>query len=184
MVSLNAAIIMIKTLASHIKEYKRYAILAPILVSCEVLLEVLIPFISSRIIDDGISQGNMEAVAFHGSIMVVFALLSLAFGASAGVMSSKASAGFAKNLRAAVFEQIQKFSFSNIDKFSPSSLITRMTTDITNVQNAFQMIIRVAVRSPFMLICSMAMTFMISPGLSSIFLIAVIGLAILLSLII
>lgn len=165
---------MLKTLVKQIKEYKLAAILAPVFVSCEVLLEVLIPYISSRIIDDGISQGNIQSVAFYGTIMIIFALLSLCFGVAAGVMSAKASTGFAKNLRQTIFKKIQSFSFANIDKFNPASLITRLTTDITNVQNAFQMTIRIAVRCPLMLICSMIMAFLINPSLSMIFLIAII----------
>jgi ATP-binding cassette subfamily B protein len=126
------------------------------------------------LIDEGIDKGNMEKVYFYGGIMVVLALLSLLFGILAGRFAASASAGFAYNLRESMYNKIQTFSFSNIDKFSTAGLITRLTTDVTNLQNAFQMIIRIAVRAPLMLICSMLMCFAINKSLSLIFLAALV----------
>ena len=143
---------MIKTLAKHIKEYKLPSFLAPIFVIMEVIMEILIPLVMSKIIDNGVEKGNMAYVVKMGAVMLVMAVFSLTFGALSGKYAAKASTGFAKNLRKAMFERIQNFSFANIDKFSTAGLVTRLTTDITNVQMAFQMIIRICVRAPFMLI--------------------------------
>ena len=168
---------MIKTLLTQIKEYKAATILAPIFTVFEVLMEVLIPFVTASIIDKGIEAGNIQQVFFYGGIMLVMALLSLVFGALAGRYAAKASSGLACNLRESIYEKVQTFSFSNIDKFSTAGLVTRMTTDVTNVQNAAQMILRVAVRAPLVMICSMVMCFFISTELSTIFLVAIVILA-------
>ncbi|MBQ8780052.1 MAG: ABC transporter ATP-binding protein [Oscillospiraceae bacterium] len=169
---------MIKTLMGYIGKYKKSTILTPVFTALEVVMEVLIPFITASIIDKGIEKGDMKAVALYGSVMLVMAFFSLAFGVLAGHYAADASSGFAANLRDGMYEKIQHFSFSNIDKFSTAGLITRMTTDVANIQMAFQMLIRIAVRSPFMLISSMAMCFFINGKLSLIFLAAIIVLAV------
>ena len=143
---------MIKILSKSIREYKKYAILAPIFVILEVIFEVLIPYIMSIMLDKGISLGNNKLVIEIGILMLVMAVLSLICGILSGKFASIASAGFAKNLRHDLYEKIQTYSFKNIDDFSTASLVTRMTTDVTNVQLSFQMIIRIVVRAPFMLI--------------------------------
>lgn len=171
---------MIKTLASCIGRYKKESIITPIFTALEVFLEILIPFVTASIIDKGIEAGDMENVYKYGAIMLVLAFLSLFCGIQAGRYAATASTGFACNLRERMYENIQKFSFSNIDKFSTAGLVTRMTTDVTNVQNAYQMIIRIAVRAPLMMVCSMAMCVVISPRLSLIFLVALVFLAIVL----
>ena len=168
---------MIKTLLAQVKEYKTAMILAPIFTVFEVLMEVLIPFVTASIIDKGIEAGNIQQVFFYGSIMLVMALLSLVFGVLAGRYAAKASSGLACNLRESLYESVQTFAFSNIDKYSTAGLVTRMTTDVTNVQNAAQMILRVAVRAPLVMICSMVMCFLISTELSMIFLVAIVILA-------
>lgn len=165
---------MIKTLLGQVKEYKTAALLAPLFTVSEVLMEVLIPFVTAAIIDKGIEAGNLRQVYLYGGLMLLMACLSLVFGVLAGRFSAKASSGLACNLRESIYEKVQTFSFSNIDKFSTAGLVTRMTTDVTNVQNAAQMILRVAVRAPFMMICSMMMCFFISMKLSLIFLVAVV----------
>ncbi len=174
---------MIGTLVKQVKQYKKVSILTPIFTALEVVMEVLIPFITASIIDKGIEAGDMNQVYFYGAIMLVMAFFSLLFGILAGRFAAAASSGFASNLRDAMYENIQTFSFSNIDKFSTAGLVTRMTTDVTNVQNAYQMILRITVRAPLMLICSMAMCFFINLKLSSIFLVAMVVLAIALILI-
>lgn len=175
---------MISTLMKQIKQYKTASILAPFFSICEVFMEVLLPFITASIIDKGIEAGNIHKVYYYGFIMLIAASLSLIFGILAGKYAAKASSGFACNLRYGIYEKIQTFAFSNIDKYSTAGLITRMTTDVTNLQNAYQMMIRVAVRAPLMLICSMFMCFLISIKLSLIFLIAIIVLTVALGLII
>lgn len=140
-------------------------------------MEVLIPFVTASIIDKGIEAGNIRQVLIYGGIMLVMAALSLFFAILAGRYAAKASSGLACNLRDSIYEKVQTFSFSNIDKYSTAGLVTRMTTDVTNVQNAYQMILRIAVRSPLMLICSMVMCFFISARLSMIFLVAIVILA-------
>ncbi|WP_432628769.1 ABC transporter ATP-binding protein [Brotaphodocola sp.] len=167
-------------LLKQIRQYKKDTVLTPLFAALEVIMEVLLPFITSRIIDEGLNGENLSAVYRYGALMVVMAMLSLLFGALAGKYAASASSGFACNLRESMYEKIQTFSFSNIDKFSTASLVTRMTTDITNVQNAFQMIIRIAVRAPMMLICSMVMCLVISPKLSLMFLAAILFLGIVL----
>ena len=163
---------MIKTLAKCIGKYKKESIRTPIFTAVEVFLEILIPFITASIIDKGIQAGDMRKVGIYGGIMLVIAFLSLFCGIQAGKYA--ASTGFACNLREKMYENIQTFSFSNIDKFSTAGLVTRMTTDVTNVQNAYQMIIRIAVRAPLMMICSITMCVIISPRLSLIFFVALI----------
>lgn len=165
---------MIKTLAKCIGKYKKESIITPIFTAVEVFLEILIPFITASIIDKGIQAGDMRKVAIYGGIMLVIAFLSLFCGIQAGKYAAAASTGFACNLREKMYENIQTFSFSNIDKFSTAGLVTRMTTDVTNVQNAYQMIIRIAVRAPLMMICSITMCVIISPRLSLIFFVALI----------
>ncbi len=168
---------MIKTLFKQIKQYKKSSILSPVFVIFEVILEVLIPFITASIIDKGIEAGNMQKVYFYGGLMIIMAVLSLICGVLAGKYAATASAGFAANLREGMYENIQKFSFSNIDKYSTAGLVTRMTTDVTNIQNAYQMCIRIAVRAPLMFLCSMSMCIFINAKLSIIFLVALVILA-------
>lgn len=165
---------MIKTLAKCIGKYKKESIITPIFTAVEVFLEILIPFITASIIDKGIQAGDMRKVGIYGGIMLIIAFLSLFCGIQAGKYGAAASTGFACNLREKMYENIQTFSFSNIDKFGTAGLVTRMTTDVTNVQNAYQMIIRIAVRAPLMMICSITMCVIISPRLSIIFLVALI----------
>ena len=161
---------MIKRLAKSIREYKKESILTPVLVALEVVMEVIIPLLMAKLIDDGIYAGNMNEVVKLGVELLIAAALSLIFGVLSGAVAAKASAGFAKNLRKDLYYKVQDFSFSNIDKFSTSSLVTRLTTDVTNVQSAFQMIIRIAVRTPLMLVFSLIMAFNINKELSLIFL--------------
>ena len=165
---------MIKTLISQVGEYKKVSLLTPLFTALEVLMEILIPFITASIIDKGIEAGDMRQVCFYGAIMLILAFLSLTFGVLAGRYAAAASAGFACNLREGMYKNIQTFSFSNIDKFSTAGLVTRMTTDVTNLQMAYQMCLRIAVRSPLMLVCSMAMCFFINVRLSAIFLVAMV----------
>lgn len=165
---------MIKTLAKCIGKYKKESIITPIFTAVEVFLEILIPFITASIIDKGIQAGDMRKVGIYGGIMLIIAFLSLFCGIQAGKYGAAASTGFACNLREKMYENIQTFSFSNIDKFSTAGLVTRMTTDVTNVQNAYQMILRSVVRAPLMMICSITMCVIISPRLSIIFLVALI----------
>jgi len=153
---------MIKRLLKSVREYKKASILSPVLVSCEVVMEVLMPLLMSKLIDNGIKQKNMNYVWVMGTLLLVCMFISMAFGALSGREAAKASAGFAKNLRHDMFHNLQKFSFSNIDKFKTSSIITRLTTDVTNVQNAYQMVIRIAVRAPIMLIFAMCASFYIN----------------------
>ena len=171
---------MIKTLSGCIGQYKRESILTPLFTALEVFMEILIPFITASIIDKGIQAQNMSMVLLYGGIMIACAFLSLFFGVEAGRYASTASTGFACNLRDAMYENIQRFSFSNIDKFSTAGLVTRMTTDVTNLQNAYQMLMRIAVRAPLMLICSMIMCFVINVELSLVFLAALVLLGIVL----
>ena len=168
---------MMKTLLAQVKQYKSASILAPVFTAGEVIMEVLIPFVTASIIDKGIEAGDISKVYLYGGIMLVMALLSLGFGVLAGRYAAKASSGLACNLREGIYEKVQTFAFSNIDKYSTAGLVTRMTTDVTNVQNAYQMILRIAVRAPLMLVCSMAMCFFISARLSAIFLVAIVILA-------
>ena len=164
---------MIKKLSKSIREYKKAAIATPIFVSLEVILEVIIPLLMSKLIDDGIYGGEMNIVFKIGLELLICAALSLIFGALSGKNAAKASSGFAKNLRQDLYYKVQDYSFSNIDKFSTSSLVTRLTTDVSNVQMAFQMIIRIAVRTPLMLVTSLCFAISISLKLSLIFLILI-----------
>ena len=164
---------MLKTLAGQIKQYKLVTILTPVFMVGEVAMEVMIPYITARIIDLGINAGSMQNILHYGGIMLVMAFASLFFGVMSGTCAAKASSGFACNLRDTMYEKIQSFSFSNIDKFSTAGLVTRLTTDVTNLQNAFQMLIRIAVRAPLTLITSVVMCLIISPQISLIFLVAV-----------
>ena len=170
---------MIKRLLKSVREYKTPSILAPVLVTLEVIVEVLIPYLMADLIDYGINDGNMEYILKMGIALVISAFISLTFGALSGKYAAVASSGVAKNLRKDLFHKVQEFSFSNIDKFSTSSLVTRMTTDITNIQNAYQMIIRMAVRAPVMMIFSMVMSFNVNATLSWIYVacIPVLGIA-------
>ena len=163
-----------KTVLHQLGHFKRDTFLCIGLCTLEVIMEILLSFITSLIIDRGLEQANLPVVYRYGILMVVMALLSLTFGAAAGKFAASASSGLAANLREAIYNNIQTFSFSNIDKFSVPGLVTRMTTDITNVQNAFMMVIRIAVRSPLMLVFSYVMCLIISPKLSLTFLIAVV----------
>ena len=167
-----------KKILQQLKQYKRETFLCIGLTALEVVMEILMPFVTAIIIDRGIQENNLSVVYRYGLLMVIMAFLSLTFGALAGKNAAGASAGLAANLREAIYANIQTFSFSNIDKFSVPGLVTRMTTDITNVQNAFMMVIRVAVRSPLNLIFSFIMCMIISPRLSAMFLIAVVFLVI------
>lgn len=164
---------MIKRLMKSIREYKLPSILTPVFVSLEVILEVIIPLLMAKLIDDGIYQGEMNLVYKIGITLIICAILSLIFGMLSGMFAAKASSGFAKNLRQDLYYKVQTFSFANIDKFSTSSLVTRLTTDITNVQMAYQMIIRIAVRAPLMLIISLFFALSINKSLSLIFLIII-----------
>lgn len=165
---------MIKTLAAHIKEYKAASIATPIFMILEVIMETAIPVLMASIIDKGVEAGNMKHIYTVGAMMVAVAALGLLFGVLGGKYGAKASTGFARNLRKAMYENIQTFAFSNIDKFSTAGLVTRLTTDVTNVQNAYQMILRMCMRAPFSLICAMVMAFIINARLASVYLIAVI----------
>lgn len=175
---------IIQKLMRYIGRYKLPTILTPIFTLLEVLMEILIPYIIASIIDKGISAGNMNEVVRLGIVMLIMAFASLLFGILAGTFAAGASSGFAANLREAMYENIQTFSFSNIDKFSTAGLVTRMTTDVTNIQNAFQMTIRIAVRAPLMMIISLVMCVVINPHISLIFLVALFALAVVVFLII
>lgn len=164
---------MIKKLMSYLDKYKLYTILTPIAVIGEVILEIFIPFIMSKIIDVGIANKDIPYIAKTGLLMILMALFSLLFGALAGRFASVAATGLSKNIRGALFDKIQDFSFSNVDKFSTASLVTRLTTDVTNTQNAFMMTIRILVRAPIMLICALVMALNINTRLSLIFLVAI-----------
>lgn len=175
---------MIRKITQHVKQYKKASLLTPLFAALEVVMEVLIPFVMASIVDKGIEKGDMGAVLLYGGTMLLLAMCSLLFGVLAGKYAAAASAGLACNLRDAMYENIQRFSFSNIDKFSTAGLITRMTTDVTNLQNAYQMVIRIAVRAPFMLICSMCMCLFINARISLIFVVAIVFLAFFLMLVI
>ncbi|AZV56505.1 ABC transporter ATP-binding protein [Clostridium sp. AWRP] len=171
---------MIRKISSYIGEFKRDSIITPIFVALEAIMETIIPMLMALIIDNGVGKGDIKYVCIVGTIMLMVSFVSLTCGALSGKYAAKASTGFARNLRRAMYYNIQNFSFSNIDKYSTAGLITRLTTDITNVQNAFQMIIRMLVRAPFMLIFAMAMSFYINAKLALVFLGAIIFLGIIL----
>lgn len=163
-----------KEFLKFIGEYKKYVILSPVCVIGEVVMEILIPFIMAKIIDNGVIGGaGISYIVYVGFIMIIMSIVSLIFGVVAGKFSAIASMGFAKNIRKTLFDKIQDFSFANIDKFSTASLITRMTTDVVNIQNAFMMVIRMAVRAPFMLIGATIMAIFTSPKLAFVFLFAI-----------
>ena len=169
---------MLKTLLKQVKEYKAASIATPLFMLLEVLMETLIPFLMASIIDDGVNAGNMAHIYKVGAIMIGVAFIGLLGGLLGGRFGAKASTGFAKNLREAMFNNIQTFSFSNIDKFSTAGLVTRLTTDVTNIQNAYQMILRMAMRAPASMLCALVMAFSINARISSIYLIAVVFLGI------
>lgn len=171
---------MLKTLLKEVKEYKAASIATPFFMILEVAMEMLIPLLMASIIDEGVEPGVMSHIYKVGAVMVVVATIGLLAGMAGGRYGAKASTGFAKNLREAVFNHIQTFSFSNIDKFSTAGLVTRLTTDITHIQHAYQMMLRMFVRSPISLICAMAMSFYISPKLACVYLVAVIFLGLVL----
>ena len=169
---------MIKTLARQIKEYKRASLVTPIFMILEVAMEMVIPLLMASIIDDGVQAGDMKHIFVIGCYMVLAAIVGLFAGVMGGKYGAKASTGFARNLREAMYENIQTFSFSNIDKFSTAGLVTRMTTDVTNIQNAYQMLLRMCFRAPVSLICAMLMAFLINAKVASIYLVAVVFLGI------
>lgn len=164
---------MIKKLMESIRQYKKASILAPVLVLVEVAMEIIIPLVMAELIDKGIDQGHMPSVIKFGIILLVAAMISLLFGALAGKYAAIASSGFARNLRHDMYYKIQEYSFANIDKFSTASIVTRLTTDVTNLQMAYQMIIRMAVRCPFMLVFALVASFGIDAQLSFVFLAAI-----------
>ena len=169
---------MIKTLARQIKEYKRASLVTPIFMILEVAMEMVIPLLMASIIDDGVQAGDMKHIFVIGCYMVLAAIVGLFAGVMGGKYGAKASTGFARNLREAMYENIQTFSFSNIDKFSTAGLVTRMTTDVTNIQNAYQMLLRMCFRAPVSLICAMLMAFLINAKVASIYLVAMVFLGI------
>lgn len=175
---------MIKTLAAHIKGYVRASVVTPLFMILEVVMETVIPLLMATMIDDGINKGDMGHIVLTGLLMLGCALVALFAGAMGGVFGAKASAGFARNLRMAMFENIQTFSFANIDKYSTAGLVTRMTTDVTNLQNAYQMVLRICFRAPMNLIFAMTMTMLINMKLASVYLVAILFLGIVLAFII
>lgn len=175
---------MIKTLAAHIKEYKLPSIFTPLCMILEVIMEMIIPLLMAKIIDDGIQAGNMQVVTKVGLLMILCAVVGLLAGVGGAVFGAKASTGFAKNLRQAMYENIQTYSFSNIDKYSTAGLVTRLTTDVTNVQNAYQMLLRMCFRAPISIIVAMVLAFKVNAQLATVYLIAVVILGIILSILI
>ena len=171
---------MFKNLFPYLGEYKKASILTPVFTAGEVLMEILIPFVTASIIDEGIQGENFNKIIFYGVIMLVLAFAGLLFGFLAGKYAAYAATGFAANIRKGIFTKVQEFAFSNIDKFSTAGLVTRMTTDITNFQNAYQMVIRIAIRAPLMLVCSLIMCFIINVRMSLVFLAAMIVLGVIL----
>ena len=172
---------MIKTLAKNIKGFVKESVLTPFFMILEVIVETIIPFLMSSMIDDGINKGDMQHILITGGYMGALALTGLFAGLMGGIYGAKASAGFARNLRRSMFANIQSFSFANIDRYSTAGLVTRMTTDVTNLQNAYQMLLRMCFRAPVSLICAMAMTFIINARLACIYLIATILLSVVLA---
>ena len=168
---------MLKVLGAQIKEFKKASLLTPVFMVLEVIMEMIIPLLMASIIDDGVNTGDMGHIYKIGIYMLIAALIGLWAGIMGAKYGAKASTGFARNLRKAMFENIQNFSFSNIDKYSTSSLITRLTTDVTNIQNSYQMILRMAMRAPASIIIAMVMAFTINARLASVYLVAVVFLA-------
>ena len=175
---------MLKTLGAQIKEFKVPSIITPLCMMVEVVMEMIIPLMMASIVDDGVGAGNMTHIYVMGGCMIMAAAVSLSAGFGGGYFGAKASTGFARNLRDAMFTNIQSFSFANIDKYSTAGLVTRLTTDVTNIQNAYQMILRMCIRAPFSLICAMVMSFFISPKVATIYLVAVLVLGFCLMLIV
>lgn len=175
---------MLKVLGAQIKEFKKDAILTPLCMILEVIMEMLVPLLMASIIDNGVNAGNMNHILKIGGMMIIIAIIGLFAGLGGAKFGARASTGFARNLRKAMFDNIQTYSFANIDKYSTSSLITRLTTDVTNLQNSFQMLLRMAMRAPMTMIIAMIMAFSINARLASIYLIAVVFLACVLGLII
>ena len=171
---------MIRTLLKEVKEYKAASIATPFFMILEVLFETLIPFLMASIIDKGVNTGDIHHIYKVGGIMIVAAFCGLLAGMAGGRYGAKASTGFAKNLRNKMFDQIQTYSFANIDHFSTAGLVTRLTTDVTNVQNAYQMMLRMMMRAPASMICAMVMAFTINARLASIYLVAVVILGVIL----
>lgn len=171
---------MIKTLAAQVGEYKKVSVITPVFMIFEVIFEMLIPFLMASIIDDGVEAGNLQHIYAVGAVMIAAALCGLFCGVMGGKCGARASTGFAKNLRQAMFENIQTFSFASIDKFSTAGLVTRLTTDVTNMQNAYQMVLRICFRAPVSMICAMAMAFFINARLASVYLAAVLLLGVVL----
>ncbi len=165
---------MLKTLASYVKEFKKDSLMTPVYMILEVIMEMLIPLFMASIIDDGVEKGDIQHIYMMGIWMTVAAFIGLTTGVMGGKYGARASAGFAKNLREGMFVKIQDYSFENIDKFSTAGLVTRLTTDVTNLQNAYQMILRMCVRAPFSLVIAMVMSFFISAKLATVYLVAVI----------
>ena len=174
---------VVRVLLSHVKEFKKDSILTPIFMILEVAMEMIIPLLMGAIIDIGVNKGDMKSILLIGLVMVLVALVGLWTGIMGGKCGASASTGFARNLRKAMFRKVQSFSFENIDRFSTSSLVTRLTTDVANVQNAYQMILRIGMRAPTSLIVAMILSFRISPKLASVYLIAVFLLAIIIAII-
>ena len=172
---------MLKTLGAQIKEFKKDSFLTPVFMILEVLMETVIPLMMASIIDNGVEKGDIHHIYVMGGLMIVTAFVSLFAGVMGGKYGARASTGFARNLRKAMYENIQTFSFSNIDKFSTAGLVTRLTTDVTNIQMAYQMILRMCVRAPITLVCAMIMAFFINAKLACIYLAAVILLGIILA---
>lgn len=177
-------ILMLKTLGAQIKEFRKDSVITPLYMILEVIMEMIIPLLMASIIDNGVSTGNMQHIYKMGFFMVIIAGIGLFAGIMGGKYGARASTGFARNLRKAMYENIQSFSFANIDKFSTAGLVTRLTTDVTNVQNAYQMILRMMIRAPFTMIVAMIMAFSINAKLASVYLIAVVLLGSILFLII
>lgn len=174
---------VVRVLLSHVKEFKKDSILTPIFMILEVAMEMIIPLLMGAIIDIGVNKGDMKSILLIGLVMILVALVGLWAGIMGGKCGASASTGFARNLRKAMFRKVQSFSFENIDRFSTSSLVTRLTTDVANVQNAYQMILRIGMRAPTSLIVAMILSFRISPELASVYLIAVFLLAIIIAII-
>ncbi|MBO4751019.1 MAG: ABC transporter ATP-binding protein, partial [Lachnospiraceae bacterium] len=172
---------MVKTLLKQVKEFKRDSLMTPCFMILEVLMEVLIPLLMGSIINDGIEKGNIQHIYLMGAAMLVAAVIGLFAGAMGGKYGARAATGFAKNLREAMFTKIQTFSFANIDKFSTAGLVTRLTTDVSNLQNAYQMILRMCIRAPFSLVIAMIAAYFVSPRIASIYLYAVLILGLVLA---
>ena len=175
---------MLKTLAAQVKEFKKPSIIAAICTLAEVVLEIALPLVTASIIDEGIKAGKLSAVFFYGFIMLCLAAASLTMGVLAGRFSAVASTGFARNIRNAMYRNIQTYSFSNIDKYSTSGLVTRLTTDVTNIQQSYQMLMRMCLRAPITLLCALFMSFTINAGIASIFLVAIAFLTVVLGIIV